>query len=389
MGEAARKRRAGIPKPENPGGPQIMLANPVAQHFVSFIFANALQWEAMAHEELRRVAPEAAESLEPFDGVLGFVTNTGRMAEGADAAYQKWLRFRELVAEHCAEKYVVVEGSAAGQHVVICGAGPSLAANAAEWIPQADQVWGVNSALPYLLEHGHRVTHGLTVDQTPQMCAEWFGAPDVEYLLATTVHPHLTEYLTKRGRRIRYFNNFVGLRNKPIIGKAPDGSLRGMAYEDWLYSVLFHGTIRAGSGLNSVTRAIDVALCMGFSKITILGADCAIAGLKIDKDVVQGSPEHIALLKGSTFHADGGHALASEATPLTFGGMIDGRHWETKPDLIISAVWLVKMAKRLAGRLQLIGDTLPNALMGQSEEFLARLPALTDSNGRRIPIDVD
>ena len=69
-------------------------------------------------------------------------------------------------------------------------------------------------------------------------------------------------------------------------------------------------------------------------------------------------------------HADGGHALASGATAVTLGALIDGRHWETKPDMVITAQWLVRMKRALGDRLTLVGDTLPNALMDKDPVFL-------------------
>ena len=391
MGQAKRRKARGEYPAQTArlGTADIRLDNPVREHFAKFIFANALKWEVLAHDELIRCNPAAAEALEPFEGILGFVGRDGRKVEAQAAHYQNWLDFRTAVAEHCEDTFVVGENSAKGQHVVICGAGPTLADHVAEWVPQGHQVWGVNSALPYLVKHSYPVTHGLTVDQTPEMCAEWFSAPDVEYLLATTVHPHLTEYLQQKGRRIRFFNNFVGIKQRPVPLPRPDGTTELMPYEDWLYSVLFHSTVRCGSGLNSVTRAVDLALFMGFEQITVLGADCALQNLRIPDHVERGSPEHIALLRGAKMHADGGDALASNATPLTFGGDIDGKHWETKPDMAISAVWLMRMERALNGRMRLIGDTLPNALKGKSDEFLNRLPTLVDSVGVPIPIEIN
>lgn len=397
MGKAARIKRqkaeADRPKhqPAVPGErtSEIRLANPVSEHFATFIIANGLVWEALAHDELLRVAPEAAASLEPFEGVLGFLARNGRPDEERGKQYDTWMRFRDLVETHCTERFVAQQNSAQGQHIVICGAGPTLAHHAAEWCPQADQVWGVNSALPYLQKHGHRVTHGLTVDQTAHMCAEWFGAPDVEYLLASTVHPHLTEYLRKRDRRMRFFHNFVGIRQRPVRGRRPDGKDVLVDYETWLYSMLYHSTVRCGSGLNSVTRAIDLALFMGARQVTVLGADCCLEATPLPAHVVRGSPEHIDWLRTTKLHADGGDALASEATPLTLQGRAGGREWVTKPDMVISAVWLVKMQRHLAGRLTLIGDTLPNALAREPEDFLDRMPVLTGRDGKPIPITLD
>lgn len=324
-------------------------------------------------------------------------------------------------AQYCDR--VVEEHSHAGQHLVLCGAGPSLAEHAAEWCPQGDQVWGCNSAMTYLAANGRRVTHAFAVDQTTEMVNEWHTAPDVDYLLASTVHPHLVEYLLDKERRLTFFHNFVGIQQRPVAyalcnacGTTTDhdatacpkcqssGMTRGACgYEDWLYATLYPGTIRAGSGLNAVTRAIDVARFMGFSKITVLGADCAIRlKSKPPEGAEPGSPEHLHWLRTETvMHADGGSALASNATPVTLGGEIDsgtpdetiregqGRWWETKPDLIITAVWLAQMAKKLPGLLNLVGDTLPNALALKGEKYLSSLPKMVDSNGNDIQFTIE
>jgi len=216
------------------------------------------------------------------------------------------------------------------------------------------------------------------------MLTEWASAPPVEYLLASTVHPHLTEYLVGKGRTVRFFHNFVGLSSAPV--QREDGTI--VSYEDWMYSGLYPATVRCGSGLNSVSRAIDVATFMGAERITVLGADCALRVTKpLGADVVTGSPEHMRWLREDTvMHADGGHALASGATPLTLFGVIDGRRWDTKPDLIITATILAQMARTSEGRIRLIGDTLPNALVDKSPEYLARLPGLRTTDGEEVQI---
>jgi hypothetical protein len=174
-----------------------------------------------------------------------------------------------------------------------------------------------------------------------------------------------------------------------------------LSYEDYLYVNLYPGTIRAGSGLNSVTRAIDVARFMGFSRITVLGADCALRLKSKPCTAPAGSKEHLDWLRNETImHADGGSALASNATPVTLGGEIDagteddtirpghGEWWETKPDLMISAVWLQQMARKLP-ELELIGHTLPNALAKKSRAYLSRLPKMVDSAGKDVEFTLE
>lgn len=309
---------------------------------------------------------------------------------------------------------VVEQGTAKGQRLVICGAGPSLCDNAEEWCRDADQLWGVNSALPWLIDNGYAPTHGFTVDQTPAMVNEWETLPAVEYMLPSTVHPHLTEVLLRAGHPIRWFHNFVGIRKPDVVicgcghdedehaggGRCThtDGHLacvctayKGyvMPYEQWLYASLYPRTCRAGTGLNSVNRAIDVSVYMGFEHIAVLGADCALRVTRpLREGIEKGTPEHLRWLQEDVvMHADGGHALASGATPTTLTGEIDGRVWTSKPDMMISAVFLEKTRQVLGDRITLVGDTLPNAIRGKPDEFLLRLPSLADADGKPIPVE--
>jgi hypothetical protein len=291
--------------------------------------------------------------------------------------FESFIAWNATVAER-----VVEAGSATGQHIVICGAGPSLRDTIAEHAGTADQLWGCNSALPWLAERGYPVTHGFTIDQTTEMVNEWWSAPDVEYLVASTVHPHLRKYLMHHKRRLTFFHNYCGIAKPPV---QMDGGM--MSYEDWLYSGLFTGTVRVGSGLNSVPRAIDVALYMNAAKVTVLGADCALRFSVAPPVAEINSPEYRQWLETCTeLHADGGHAMASRATPLTLFGEIDGRPWLTKVDMIVSAVFLEKMRRALNGRLVLVGDTLPVALRDKSDEYLATLPKLVGKDGKAVEV---
>lgn len=356
---------------------EVQLSNPFAESFEQYIILNAATWQTRAAVELQSV-------LSPQDHALLMDT----LYEHKTGMAYSSKTFHDLV-EPYAGNYIIEPDSAKGQHLVLCGAGPSLNDHIVEWAPKADQLWGCNSAATWLAKQGYPITHALTVDQTPHMYLEWKDAPeDIEYLVATTIHPHLSEWLANTGRRFRYFNNFVGLKKPPVEWEDVTGEKRIMGYEEWIYALLFPGTIQAGSGLNTVNRAIDVALHMGFEKITVLGADCAIRTKgQPSKSWALGSPPYLKWLRKNTvMHADGGHALASEATAMVITATIDGRFWMTKPDICISAVWLMKQAKASNGQIELIGDTFPNAIKGKPEEWLARLPRLANSKGETMKI---
>lgn len=360
---------------------RIQLANPVADHFASFIFGNACHWEAMALRSLRDHNPNVYDDLATL-----CTTNDLTLIERSKA-------FFRAQKQAGSRSHVVEQDSAKGQHVVICGAGPSLTPHASEYCPSANQVWGCNSALTYLYDAGHRVTHGFTVDQTPTMLKEWYNTPPTEYLIATTCHPHLTELLIGRKRTVTFFHNYVGIRNRePVV--CEDGET--LPYEDWLYSVFFPTTVRVGSGLNSVNRAVDLALWMGFARITILGADCSIAFTcpppkPPKKEMTEAEyyhwingPTHKAWLANETqMHADGGSAIANDQSNLTMFGEVDGRPWLTKPDLIVSAVWLEKQ-RQMHPEIEIIGDTLPNALRDKPDSYLRQLPTMVDAAGEPL-----
>lgn len=376
--EAAADGRFARPGPATEQ--KITLLNPVSDHFESFIVGNAT----------------ICQRIPPHPGPMCPARPGGQLAD-----------------PDCSR--MAQQDSAAGQRLILCGAGPSLADAAAEWCPQGDQVWGCNSAATWLYGQGHKVTHGFTVDQTPHMVAEWSDPPPLEYLLATSCHPHLAELLSAKGRRFTWFHNYVGVKGKPVeygvcttCGAVvnqpaalplPDAGgeptcphthieRRRESYEDWLYMALYPPTVRAGSGLNSVNRAIDVALFLGFREIVVLGADCALRVSKpCPPDAPPGSPAHRRWLQECTvMHADGGHAMASGASMMTMDGVIDGRTWTSKPDMLVSAVWLVKQARAYPGRIRLVGDTLPVALQDKPNDFLLRLPTMVDSTGRPMPL---
>lgn len=360
--------------------PVIQLQNPVADHFETFIVSNAQQWQTRCAAEIEGTVPD--------DAYTALLDELGKHRLGA--AFLESPAFHDAVMPF-AMRYVVEQYEAKGQHLVLCGAGPSLRDHAAEWCPKADQVWGCNSAMTWLHKEGYRVTHGFTVDQTPHMVAEWASAPDVDYLIASTCHPHLTELLWGQDRRLRFFHNFVGIKKPPVRWADENGILYDLAYENWMYNGLFPPTLMCGSGLNAVTRALDLARFMGFEKVTVLGADCCmqVKGPSPKRRHQLGTKQHLRWLKKNTvMHADGGHALASEASPLTIEATIDGRFWMTKVDMAISAQWLVRMARASQGHIELVGDTLPNALMDKDEAFLRRLPnfQLPDGTVANLPV---
>ena len=220
-------------------------------------------------------------------------------------------------------------GEFAGQTLALCGAGPSLSQHKIEG---ATQIWACNSALPYLLERGVNVTAGVAIDQTPALLAEWKSRPDVQYYLASSCDPEITRYLA--GRPISWFHSYVGLRDEVA------------QYKQWPTPMMMLTV-----GHTVVSRIVGLALWMGFERIDVYGADCALG----DEDVA---------------HANGELVNVAYHNPLILTGEVNGRKWRTRPDMLIGAVDLVRQVRASLGAVRLIGDTLPVALLGKPEAFL-------------------
>lgn len=223
------------------------------------------------------------------------------------------------------------------QSLALCGAGPSLATAS---IAGTDHVFACNSALPYLLQRGVRVTGAVGIDQTPGLLREWSDPPDVPYYLASSCDPALVQHLQQYGRTIRFFHNAVGFEGELAHYKAT-----------WPCPM-----ICAGRGFTVVSRFLAIAFYLGFERVDLYGADCAFT----DGDVA---------------HANGDHATEAYRNPLIMSGSHppSTRVWRTRPDMLRDAVDLVRRVRELNGRLRLVGDTLPASLLGKDDAYLDQI----------------
>lgn len=260
---------------------------------------------------------------------------------------------------------MMTKNDATGRNLILCGAGPSLKLHWEYYLgpdgigrmPKTD-VWACNSALTWLKDQGGYVTHGFAIDQTEGLLSEWASAPDVKYILASTVNPKVVQLIAGHRRQILWFHNYVG-----------------SATEGTLYRTIWPGAVMVGDGLNSANRAMCLAVqFMNYKSITVLGLDCCLG----ENDVM---------------HANGDGPLAHGATPVIMENTepIAGRIWRTKPDMLFSAVSLARMASRFGKRLKIVGDTLPAALLEESAkqpkgwlDKVARLEAMPNTPYGRV-----
>lgn len=270
----------------------------------------------------------------------------------------------EIQIRHNAKHFrrMVQPKSALDRSVSICGAGPSLA----EHVPTLQgEIWACNSALPYLMAQGVAVTHGFTIDQNLDMLRDWPTTYPVQYLLASSVHPRLVKRLLKAHRQITGFHSYLGLPDPPG--------------EMVLYRSLFPASVQVGYGLNSVPRAVCLALVMGYAQITVYGADCACAPDAPPMPIL-GTPAYRTWMHQLRMYADGRSVADAFGEDIAMAEWQDptGHRWVTRADMIISARHLLDLVRDYPGRVTLVGDTMPLAFARQPAPFLEEaLPRLT------------
>jgi hypothetical protein len=220
-----------------------------------------------------------------------------------------------------------------GATVAICGAGPSLN-DAYRVIRKATHVWGCNRGANFLEARGWKLTHAFGIDAGTAMIEDCWPTPptvEFEYILASNVHPNLTDHVLKSGQRVRFFHSIRG----------------GIKDEVEWYTNLFPPCPIVGQGLNSVNRAVELATFLGYKRIFVCGADNALG----DSD---------------TMYADG----SSREGQVILNGEVHGRKWRTTPDMLMSATNLARMKWAYGDRLELVGNTLPRALSLTDDKFL-------------------
>lgn len=290
--------------------------------------------------------------------------------------------FDQILSNAKVATHMVQRHTHTGKTLIVCGAGPSLA-TMGEFLREtkADEVWGCNSALPYLRDQGWRVTHGFCVDQGEAMLGayEWQRTFPVTYLVATSIHPTLTAHLRKANRPLVWFHNYLGIKN-PEGWTEPAGWVKvspDWGYEMYLYQTKFPPSVQVGYGLNSVVRAVCLAMWMDFAKIYVVGADSAAAPDVAAPMPLMNTPAYDAWLQTVPLYANGRTAYECYGpNAVLTEGLILGRRWVTRTDMLISAQHLVDVVKNWGERIVLVGDTLPNALLGMPKDYLDQLPKL-------------
>lgn len=277
-------------------------------------------------------AQEIILRTEPQENIPGFIYANALCRTCSKPVIHAPPEVEVCACENPTNHPVIPPDTKQGQHLIICGAGPSLSRLRSVVERHSGDVWGCNRALNILHDWGVPAV-GVAIDPSTRMFGTvWKDAPQTTYYLATSVNPGLVWHLETNP--IRFFH-----------------SLRGAEDELKLYRMLYPHTCLAGNGLNVVNRAVDLAEYMGYSTISLVGADNALG-------------------HGDAMYANGAQA---DSDDVVLEGKIGKRVWRTRTDMLMSAVSLVlKQRAMKSQRLVFLGDTLPKALQKKPRSFLDR-----------------
>ena len=268
-------------------------------------------------------------------------------------------------------------GEGAGLTVLICGAGPSLETTYTDVMHRfhPEAVWGCNAALRWLWSTGRDVSHGVSAAGEEGLLDDWQPLPPVQYYVSSGIWPVIPRLLIRRHRKVFFYHVMLG----HSVG------FPHLEDEAAWYRRLFPPAlcIPPTGGFNVTNIAVCLAIGMGFSRIIVAGADCCLAlddsdrpdpGADVGDDAF--TERHLAWKSRQRMYVDGRDAVTAFGPHVVLPeGVICGRRFASRPDMLLSALHLVKLVKQYPRRVILVGDTLPNWLLRHPEEtWLEAMP---------------
>jgi len=225
-----------------------------------------------------------------------------------------------------------------GPVVVVAGSGPTLndpevIASIRKAVDEEDAIiFGCKAAIKILHDAGFKVDYGVSMDPGAHIAKpnKIFKAPGTKHIIASSSDPALFDYL--KDEDVIIFHSATGYEN-----------------EVKLYNELFATSTCMGGGYNVVNRAVSAAFFMGARKVILAGTDC---GWRKDETMYADGPAH------------------REGVDMCDNGVVDGKPWMTRPDMLASGVALAKLAKKRPNDIVFLGDTLPSKLVHKDDDFL-------------------
>lgn len=264
-----------------------------------------------------------------------------------------------------------------GETAVVCGSGPSLKDpevidSIRDAVEDGAVVYACKAAIKFLHEQGIRVDYGVSMDPGAHIAdpRKIEKVPGVIHIIASTSDPDLFDYLLgdEYGdpAEVWVFHSACGFakqispeelkklskKEKKLYTRfeVEGGDVIYQMDEVSLYKHLFTDGTAIGGGFNVVNRTVSLAQYMGARKIILAGAD---SGWRDNDEMYCDGPEH------------------RPGIGMNDKGRVDGKNWNTRPDMLASAVALAKLAKSAdPGDFDILGDTLPASLVLKSDDFL-------------------
>lgn len=226
---------------------------------------------------------------------------------------------------------------------VICGSGPSLTtpATLARIRGYQRRGWHViacKEAIRLLLDRGVRVDFSVSMDPGAEQWRKTARDAAIVYCVASSCHAALFDWLLDEELTVWVFHSACG-----CPGEAA------------LYASLFPCADVMQGGYTVLNRALALAVYMGFPRRVLAGADFGWR---------PGAAGYYA--------AGAREAAGNLGADLTDQGLVDGREWLTRPDLLASAIAVARLKRRGAVDA-ILGDSLAGALARRDEAFLKRV----------------
>lgn len=235
---------------------------------------------------------------------------------------------------------------------VVCGTAPSLVKGSTlREIKRLQgigyKVFAVKQAIRILPEYGIIPDFSVAMDPGEKQIKKTPLDPRVTYLVASSCHPRMFDYLLKGGANVVLFHS--------ACGAATENLCEMDIYAKHFPKNSSYESVASG-GFTVVNRAIAVAEWMGAKRIYVAGAPF---GWREDEDYY-----------APTITEPAGNA---SGPTLDDQGRVDGKRWYSKADLLPSAMSVARKAKANPGKFFFIGDSLAASLASKSDAFLERV----------------
>lgn len=255
-----------------------------------------------------------------------------------------------------------------GENVIVCGSAPSLVkANTLNRIRNhVKKGWKIvacKEAIELLRKRNIPVHYSVSMDPTDTQHLKTYLDDGITYLIASSCHPTLFDHVINGGRACRVFHSACGWNGNV---RNPQTNQTVHITETDLYKNMFPNADVMCGGFTVVNRALSCAKYMGFEKVVLAGAD-------------------FGWREKSSYYAKGAKQKAgNEGIEMTDQGLVDGKPWLTRPDLLASAVSIAKLKKK--GQIFGIwGDSLAASLAKRDDQFLESCCQIGGNHAPQVP----